>query len=196
MGGRSALAPVPTRNAQHRCRCAMEEQFEVFDEAGRPLGVAARSTVHREGLWHRAANVFVFRSDGRLLIQRRQTNKDLWPGAWDVSVGEHLQPGESFEQGALRGLHEELGIDGVVLEPLGTMRRSRLEVPEAGMKDYEFQRSFRVQFDGEIVPDPGEVMQTQLVALEELARAFRARPDSFTPWFRRRAVELNLVGSV
>ena len=62
-----------------------EEQFEILDERGRPVGLAPRSRAHREGLWHRAVHVFVFRSDGRLLIQRRQYDKDICPGVWDLS---------------------------------------------------------------------------------------------------------------
>ncbi|MBO6558857.1 MAG: hypothetical protein JJ957_20540 [Pseudomonadales bacterium] len=47
-----------------------EEQFEIFDDAGQNIGVEYRSIVHRQGYWHRASNIFVFRTDGRLLIQR------------------------------------------------------------------------------------------------------------------------------
>ena len=50
---------------------ASEEVFETFDAAGAPTGTAPRSRVHREGLWHRAANVLLFRSDGRLIVQQR-----------------------------------------------------------------------------------------------------------------------------
>lgn len=84
----------------------MIEQFDIFDETGAPLGVAPRARAHREGLWHRAANVFLFYSNGHLLIQRRQWDKDVWPGAWDLSVAEHLKPGETFKEAALRGFAE------------------------------------------------------------------------------------------
>lgn len=47
-----------------------EELFETFDGDGNPTGLVPRSRVHREVHWHRAANVFLFRSDGRLLLRR------------------------------------------------------------------------------------------------------------------------------
>jgi isopentenyldiphosphate isomerase len=173
----------------------MDETFEIFDEAGNSLGTAPRSRVHREGLWHRASNVFLFFPDGTLLIQRRQLTKDVWPGGWDVSAAEHLQPGESFEEGAHRGLREELGVVGTELRRLGAVTKSRLEVTEQGVRDYEFQQSFRTTYAGPVSPDAGEVMETRTIGLTELESALRERPEEFTPWFRRRAAELNLFSA-
>lgn len=170
-----------------------EELFETFDEDGKPGGLVPRSRVHREGHWHRAANVFVFRSDGRLLVQRRHSHKDVWPGAWDLSAAEHLKPGESYREAALRGLREELGIEGVSPEPLDGVAVSRIEEPGAGIRDYELQQTFRVVFDGPVTPDPQEVSATSWLSLEELSAAFSERPGDFTPWFRDSAARIGLL---
>jgi isopentenyl-diphosphate delta-isomerase type 1 len=172
-----------------------DETFEIFDESGRLLGTAPRSRVHRDGLWHRASNVFLFLPDGRLLIQRRQITKDVWPGAWDVSAAEHLQPGESFEQGASRGLREELGVIAADLRRFGEIAKSRLDVPAQRIRDYEFQQSFRTVHAGTITPDPGEVMDTRAITLAELESELLAQPESFTPWFRRRVAALQLFST-
>jgi isopentenyl-diphosphate delta-isomerase len=86
-----------------------DEFFDTFDAGGNPTGIAPRLRVHREGLWHCAANVFLFRSDGRLIVQQRNQGKDVCPGAWDLSVAEHLKPGETYEQGARRGCEKNWG---------------------------------------------------------------------------------------
>jgi isopentenyl-diphosphate delta-isomerase len=170
----------------------MEESFETFDECGQPTGVYTRFEVHRRGLWHRAANVFLFLPDGKLLIQRRQLSKAVWPGAWDLSAAEHLHPGESYEDGALRGLGEELGVAGATLQALGGVAKSMLEVAEHGIKDYEFQQSFRTAYSGPIIPDRREVRATYAIDLRDLEAAFQRRPEEFTPWFRQRAADLGL----
>lgn len=167
--------------------------FETFDEQGAVLGNFSRSEVHRKGLWHRASNVFLFRSSGDLLIQRRQYDKDVCPGLWDLSAAEHLQPGETFEQGAIRGLWEELGVEGITLELLGSVTKSCLEIPESQIRDYEFQQSFRAFYDGPVSPDITEVSEISTMNLEELRRSFHDNPESYTPWFRERAEELKLV---
>lgn len=172
-----------------------EEQFETFDEHGAPAGLAPRSRVHEEGLWHRAVNVFLFRSDGRLLLQRRHRDKDVWPGAWDLSAAEHLKPGESYRDAALRGLSEELGVSDADPEPLGGVVKSRVEEARTGVRDYEFQQAYRIVFDGAVSPEPAEVAETAEFQLEELARAFAERPDDFTPWFRSTVQRLGLLGA-
>jgi isopentenyldiphosphate isomerase len=167
--------------------------FEIFDEAGVRCGTAPREDAHRLGLWHRASNVFLFCPDGLLLIQRRQMTKDVLPGAWDLSVAEHLQPGESFEAGAARGLREELGVLVTDLEPLGSIVKSRLEIERLGIKDYEFQQTFRASFDGAVSPAVDEVMETRCIAVSELAAKFGERPEKFTPWLHQRAEELGIL---
>ena len=172
-----------------------EELLQTFDPGGCSSGIAPRSRVHREGLWHCAANVFLFRSDGRLIVQRRQWSKDVCPGVWDLSVAEHLRPGETYEEGARRGLREELGVTNVVIEPLGGVVRAQLEMAEHGLKDYELQQSFRGVFDGELRPNVDEVGETSTFDLDDLGVALAVRPDDFTPWFRESALRLGLVGA-
>jgi isopentenyl-diphosphate delta-isomerase len=172
-----------------------DELFETTDAEGNVTGIAPRSRVHREGLWHRAANVFLFRSDGRLLIQRRQCTKDVCPGSWDLSVAEHLKPGESYQEAATRGLHEELGVEHVALEPVGRVTRARLDGTENQIKDYELQQSFRGIFDGDVQANVDEVDEIAVVSLNDLSVAFRQRPQEFTPWFRDTATRLRFLSA-
>lgn len=169
------------------------EQFEIFDETGQPCGLALRGRVHREGLWHRSVNVFLFRSDGRLLLQRRHESKDVCPGAWDISVAEHLKPGESYEEAARRGLAEELGINPPGVTPIGDIARSQVAPAGSNVRDYELQKCFRVVSDEDVVLASDEVADWCLIELDALRRAFPERPDDYTPWLRQRAVELGFV---
>lgn len=171
----------------------LTEQFEIFDRSGRPLGLAPRERVHREGLWHKSVNVYLFRSDGRLLLQRRSQSKDICPGVWDLSVGEHLQPGETYEQAARRGLEEELGVTDAELRPVGGVLTGCFDYPERGMKDCELQQSFVTETDAGITPAADEVAELALVDLAELRREFELYPERYTPWFRARSVELGIV---
>lgn len=157
-----------------------------------PSGLVARDVVHKLGLWHRAANVFLFRTDGRLIVQRRHETKDIWPGAWDLSVAEHLKPGESFMAGALRGLGEELGLTGVSLEPVSNVIQSTLEAKNQGIKDNEFQVSFRGTSDAELRPQRSEVTEIRLYQLDDLRLEMLDSPERFTPWFRGRADDIGL----
>jgi len=158
------------------------ELFETFDETGRPTGLVPRTEVHARGLWHRSAHVFLFRSDGGLYMQRRASTKDLYPGRWDFSVGEHLRPGEDYLDGARRGLREELGLEAVSLEPLGGVREFRCDVPALGIADHELQAAFRGLYDGPLEPDGIEVAEVRVVSAHELGDWLARAPEDFTPW--------------
>lgn len=95
----------------------MEEMFEIMDADGSFTGkLKPRSQVHRDGDLHGAAHIWVYRLiDGKaeLLLQKRSDDKDSFPGCYDTSCAGHLDPGENFQEGALRELKEELGIAAV-----------------------------------------------------------------------------------
>lgn len=169
------------------------EWFDIFDDDGQRCGQAPREEVHRRGLWHRSADVWVYRRDGRVLLQRRSQYKDLFAGCWDYSVGEHLRPGESFLDGARRGLHEELGILAAELTAVGGLRRVCNHDPERGVHDRELSRSFRVVYDGALHPDPAEVAEVRWMTPYEVSHWMLREPSAFTPWFIQAARELALI---
>jgi hypothetical protein len=71
-----------------------DEVFEIVNEQGEVIGLEKRGVVHKTGLLHKAVYCFVFDTQGRLLIQRRSLEKKIGPGQWDLSVAEHLSPGD------------------------------------------------------------------------------------------------------
>ncbi len=168
------------------------ELFETFDELGKLKGEVPRQTVHKQGLWHKSAQVFVFNPQGELLLAQRAVNKDLYADLWDYSVGEHLKPGETHATAAYRGLVEELGIMSIELEPLGRLRW----VVQRGDEfcDREIQQAYQGIYDGELVPDPAEVQAIEYVALDDLHRRVELNPEQFTPWLLEDLREFNLFG--
>jgi len=161
----------------------MSEIFQTYDEQGHPLELVERASVHRLGLWHRSSVIYLFHTDERMYVQRRAACKDLYENLLDHSVGEHLKPGETYLEAAQRGLHEELGLEGVELQPLGTERQLRTELPEHGIRDYEFQQVFSGVYEGDMQLDPEEVAEVHLFTLAQLIQTIEQEPETFTPWF-------------
>ncbi len=93
----------------------MDEKVDVRNERGERTGrVAWRSEAHRMGLWHRCFHCWIAApgtaSGGPyLFVQRRAAGKDTWPNKLDVTIGGHLEAGESMLEGGLREVEEELG---------------------------------------------------------------------------------------
>lgn len=87
------------------------EKWDILDENGLPTGkttLRGRNFL-KNGEYHLVVHIWVFSSDGRLLIQRRSDDKPLMPGEWAATGGAAIS-GESSYTAANRELFEELGI--------------------------------------------------------------------------------------
>ena len=91
------------------------ELFDILNPDGSKSGlVRERGVAHREGSLHAASHIWVARrsAPGRfeLLLQKRSSRKDSYPGCFDISAAGHVSSGEEYLGTALRELKEELGI--------------------------------------------------------------------------------------
>ncbi len=88
------------------------EYFDVLNKYGEFIGkIETREKCHKEGLWHRAVYVFIFNKNGDVLLQKRSSNKRVWPNLWDVTAGGHVLSGEFGRQALTREIKEELGLN-------------------------------------------------------------------------------------
>ena len=81
----------------------MSEILDVVDENDHVIGKATREEIHSSELWHRGVHVFVFDSQGKLLLPIRSSTKDKFPNTYDCSVSEHLKTGETYEEAMVKG---------------------------------------------------------------------------------------------
>ncbi len=100
-----------------------DEYLDIVDENDKAVGKDWRNSIYAKGLNHniRAVNVFIFNSDGKLLVPKRSMNRRIYPGCFDFSCAEHVSSGEDYYQAAKRGLEEELGIRDINLIELGRL---------------------------------------------------------------------------
>jgi isopentenyl-diphosphate delta-isomerase type 1 len=160
------------------------EILEVVDAQDRVIGHATRGEIHRRGLLHRSAHIFVFNEAGEVFVQRRSSNKDKFPGKLDSSAAGHVDPGESYMQAAERELREELGIEAELEEAL---RSSDFRIT-----DNEHVWLFTGVTDSEPIPDPDEIQWGEFMSGQRLSDLMEENPDDFVPafihlwkWFRR-----------
>lgn len=87
------------------------EYWDVFDQNGRKTGkkVQRGTEVLKPGEYHLVVHIWVVSSDGRILIQRRSSERKLMPGEWAATGGAAIS-GESSFEAAKRELAEELGL--------------------------------------------------------------------------------------
>ena len=90
----------------------MEEMLDVVDDDDKVVRMAPRKEVREKGLLHRCARAIVKNDNEEIMLQKRAMAKDIYPGQWDIGIAETVKSGESYNDAAIRGLHEEAGING------------------------------------------------------------------------------------
>lgn len=87
------------------------ELLDVVDPFGKPTGqIADKAIIHAEGMRHRDVHVWV--TNGQDFLQQQRTmDTSIMPGEWDISVGGHVDAGESYLDAAIRETTEELGLE-------------------------------------------------------------------------------------
>jgi isopentenyl-diphosphate delta-isomerase len=159
-----------------------QDQLILVDGEDRALGTATRAACHAPGgQRHRAFSVYLFDGAGRLVVQRRQASKLLWPLYWSNSCCSHPRAGEDVATAARRRVQEELGVD-VPLTP-AFHYEYRADFGAVGT-EHEVVHVFlgRVE-EHDLVPNPDEVAELRMLTRVEL-EAELADPARTTPWFR------------
>ena len=84
----------------------MEEHFILVDEQDNQLGLMPKMEAHEKAVLHRAFSVFIFNSDGDLMLQQRAAHKYHSPLLWTNTCCSHQRDGESNIEAGKRRLLE------------------------------------------------------------------------------------------
>lgn len=151
----------------------------LVDMHDRPVGIADKISVHKQGLLHRAFSVFII-DDGRMLIQKRHPAKYHSGGLWSNACCSHPRPDENVLTAASRRLKEELGIS-CLLEPLGSLiYRSCFD---NGITEFEYDHVILGEYRGLFSPNFEELTEIKWVDLDDLAVSVQRNPEIYTSWF-------------
>lgn len=90
----------------------MDEIVEILTEDGKKIGERInKSIAHKKGICHGISAIALIDNSGKLLIQKRSSNKRTEPNKWDLSGAGHIDIDEAPEYAAVRELFEETGIN-------------------------------------------------------------------------------------
>ncbi len=156
----------------------MSELLDIVDENDNVISKNTRENIWKRGLEHnvRVVNMFLFNSNGKLLIPKRSKNRKLFPGCYDFSCGEHLISGEDYHSAAIRGLKEELGITNVEISEMGKL------TPKDGVNC--FMKVFKIIHDDEINYDRKGIESVKFYSLEKIRDILKRTPEKFKPDFK------------
>nr|WP_321257228.1 NUDIX domain-containing protein [uncultured Pseudodesulfovibrio sp.] len=151
------------------------QPIEVVDGKNRPLAVLSKTTVHRQLLVHRSVQVIVLNPDGKIFLQKRNNNKQFFPGRWDISARTHPRAGESNYDAGLRALKDELNLE---VEHLHFW----MEIPAGPETGFEHVTLYTVPKNiHPITPNTDEVSEGFYYSLEEMTCLVKEFKELLTP---------------
>lgn len=153
----------------------------LIDENDEPTGQMAKMEAHEKGLLHRAFSVFIFNSQGQLLLQQRALGKYHTPGLWTNTCCSHPVPGEEVKTAALRRLDEELGITA---ELTFLFKMTYKYAFDSGLTEHEVDHVFAGYTDSLPTINPDEVNAYKYISFDELKEDMELHGERYTPWFR------------
>jgi isopentenyl-diphosphate delta-isomerase len=171
------------------------ESVVLLDAAGRAVGTAPKGEVHHgDTPLHLAFSLYLFSSEGELLLTRRADDKATFPGLWTNSVCGHPAPGEAMSDAVVRRARSELGaaVTGLRL----VLPRFAYRAEMGGVVENEMCPVFAgwVDRSRRLSPEPSEVAETAWVPWVLLAADVVAGRRALSPWSVEQIRELAALG--
>jgi len=194
-----------------------KDECIVVDENDNVIGHKSKYETHvfskenPRGILHRAFSVFLFNSQGKLLLQQRAADKITFPNVWtntccshplygyapcevdDLTLGGKGM-GEGCKHAAVRKLKHELGIECDEIKAENFKFLTRLHYwaadvvthgKESPWGEHEMDFILFIQADVDCVPNPEEVKDIKYVSLPELQKMMDPSNGLlWSPWFR------------
>lgn len=150
----------------------MKEIVDLYNEQGEIIGKVDKNEAHKKGLLHKTIHAWILNKNNELLIQKRCSKKDYFPNVWDVSIGGHIDRGESSIDCVIREAREELGLNlrDSDIKYLFTVKE---ELTYKDINCREFADVFLIKKDIDItnlVYQEEEVEKTKFIKVEEFLK--------------------------
>jgi isopentenyl-diphosphate delta-isomerase len=159
-----------------------DDLIVLVDEADREIGTSPKVAGHLgAGTLHRAFSVFLFNTDGEVLIQQRAAGKMLWPNYWSNSCCSHPRPGEAVDAAARRRVREELRVE--CRTSFLYKFRYQARFGDVG-SEHELCHVYAGYPRGQLIADPAEIADHRWIAASALTAEIAAGPERFSPWMK------------
>jgi isopentenyl-diphosphate Delta-isomerase len=152
----------------------------LVNELDEQVGTMEKMQAHETGVLHRAFSVFIFDSEGRMLLQQRSDEKYHNGGMWSNACCSHPYPGEETITAAQRRLQEELGFTVPLKKAFDFVYNVKFS---NGLTEHEFDHVFVGYYNDHINFDPSEVKDYSFKTIQEINHLVESKPELFTEWF-------------
>ena len=157
------------------------EYVVLVNESDTQIGIMEKMAAHVVPRLHRAFSIFIFNSQGELLLQQRALSKYHSPGLWTNTCCSHPRNGETLEQATSRRLMEEMGMQCEMHEVFTFIYKAPVGL---GLIEHEFDHVWFGFSDATPVINTEEVESYRYMNLDDIAEDMKQHPESYTEWFK------------
>jgi isopentenyl-diphosphate delta-isomerase len=157
------------------------EKVILVDNDDNAIGLMPKMQAHLEGKLHRAFSVFVFNSNGELLLQQRALDKYHSGGKWTNTCCSHPRLGETTLAAAHRRLEEEMGLSCELAYGFNFIYKADVQ---DGVLEHEFDHVYFGITNTLPNISPEEVASYQYLTMDNLAKDIKNQPNLYTEWLK------------
>lgn len=153
----------------------------LVDSQDNELGKMEKLEAHQKGLLHRAFSIFLFNSNGEMLIQQRALSKYHSPGLWTNACCSHPAPNESVIEAGNRRLTEELGLATKLVDAFKFEYRESFE---NNLIEHELDHVLVGYTEENPILNQEEAKDYRWINWSDLLSEIELNPENFTIWFK------------
>lgn len=157
------------------------EQVILVDENDQQIGLMEKMAAHEQAILHRAFSVFIFNSEGKMLLQQRALSKYHSGGLWTNACCSHPRNGETAVAAATRRLQEEMGFNTSIIPAFQFTYKAAFD---NGLTEHEYDHVFVGIYDGTIHLNREEAESFDYVFIEDVEADIIQNPSNYTEWFK------------
>jgi isopentenyl-diphosphate delta-isomerase len=157
------------------------QEVILVDKNDRKIGLEEKMKAHRLGKLHRAISVYIFDSDGRIMMQQRAKGKYHSGLLWSNTCCTNCYKGETASGSAHRALKDEMGFDCKLNEAFSTIYKTKVG---GGLTENEFLRVFFGNYSKNPRINRKEAKSWKLMSLKELKSDVKRNPENYTSWLK------------
>lgn len=159
----------------------MQENVILIDTDDNVIGTMEKMEAHVQGKLHRAFSVFVFNTQGELLLQQRAHQKYHSGGKWTNTCCSHPRLNEETIDAAHRRLNEEMGMQCPLQHAFSFTYRAEME---DGIIEHELDHVFFGICNTLPKPTADEVAGYKYMPLKTLSEELNNHPQLYTQWLK------------
>ena len=158
-----------------------KEKVVLVDKEDNTLGTMSKMAAHEAGALHRAFSIFVFNSEGELMVHQRALSKYHSPGLWTNTCCSHPRLDENVLGNAHQRLVEEMGFDTELKKAFTFLYKADVG---QGLIEHEFDHVFIGIYDNEPQINSSEVGDWKFMSMIDLREDIENSPTHYTEWFK------------